>query len=494
MPIVGMPDGTQVQFPDDMPPERIKGLIAQKFPDEVKGAAQPQQETALSAAAKPVTDFPSTYREMRQESGVQLDRGIERFAKGFSEPEGKRVGPFPGPGANLDAAVADTALGAAGFITSPINAALRTVVGSPVEKTTGLPKEYTEFAAGMALPIPKKIPLPARAEPKVAPRGAPSTEALFEAADEGYAAARASKFQMAPEATANLKAGIQTELTDAGYRDFLTPKTFRAINEFKVDGPSNVADVEAVRRALNIAAKDPAEKDAARRAIAAIDTKMGAEVPELAAARGNYAAGSRAEALEEATEKAQRQAGSANSGQNIDNATRQQFKAILNSPAKRRGYSANELAQMEVIVQGSKAGDAARFAGNLLGGGGGLGSVVTAGAGGLAVGPAGVLAPIFGYGFKKLGNALTQGQVAKLDEMVRARSPLGQSVGSSTKSWSEASQAFELDPSVKNFVRLSVASRNLSNNLKAADISVAPNDLLRSLQGPMPGRAEGEQQ
>lgn len=33
MPIVAMPDGSRVSFPDDMPKEQIKGLIASKFPD-----------------------------------------------------------------------------------------------------------------------------------------------------------------------------------------------------------------------------------------------------------------------------------------------------------------------------------------------------------------------------------------------------------------------------------------------------------------------------
>lgn len=33
MPIVKMPDGTQVRFPDEMPQEEIKGFISQKFPD-----------------------------------------------------------------------------------------------------------------------------------------------------------------------------------------------------------------------------------------------------------------------------------------------------------------------------------------------------------------------------------------------------------------------------------------------------------------------------
>lgn len=35
MPIVKMPDGVQVQFPDNMPAEQIKGIIASKFPDAV---------------------------------------------------------------------------------------------------------------------------------------------------------------------------------------------------------------------------------------------------------------------------------------------------------------------------------------------------------------------------------------------------------------------------------------------------------------------------
>lgn len=33
MPVVGMPDGTQVQFPDAMPPDQIRSLILSKFPD-----------------------------------------------------------------------------------------------------------------------------------------------------------------------------------------------------------------------------------------------------------------------------------------------------------------------------------------------------------------------------------------------------------------------------------------------------------------------------
>src|SRR5512139_3204507 len=39
MPIVAMPDGTQVSFPDDMARDQIRSLILQKFPDAEKQAS-----------------------------------------------------------------------------------------------------------------------------------------------------------------------------------------------------------------------------------------------------------------------------------------------------------------------------------------------------------------------------------------------------------------------------------------------------------------------
>lgn len=42
MPIVKMPDGTQVRFPDDMPREQIRDMIASKFPEVAQQVAKPQ--------------------------------------------------------------------------------------------------------------------------------------------------------------------------------------------------------------------------------------------------------------------------------------------------------------------------------------------------------------------------------------------------------------------------------------------------------------------
>ena len=50
MPIIAMPDGANVEFPDDMPPEKIKALIASKFPDAVNSLKpMTAEETAKDA-------------------------------------------------------------------------------------------------------------------------------------------------------------------------------------------------------------------------------------------------------------------------------------------------------------------------------------------------------------------------------------------------------------------------------------------------------------
>lgn len=51
MPIVAMPDGTQVNFPDDIPSDQIKSMIASKFPDVAKGAVDPASIGGNTAAA-----------------------------------------------------------------------------------------------------------------------------------------------------------------------------------------------------------------------------------------------------------------------------------------------------------------------------------------------------------------------------------------------------------------------------------------------------------
>lgn len=108
MPIVTMPDGQNVSFPDDMPREEIKGLIASRYP-EVNGAgeAQPTDNMTVGKAFRasfangvPLgraamagiagvyggamsedLTIPEAYAQARQELGEERVAGKEQFPK-----------------------------------------------------------------------------------------------------------------------------------------------------------------------------------------------------------------------------------------------------------------------------------------------------------------------------------------------------------------------------------------------------------------------------
>lgn len=309
---------------------------------------------------------------------------------------------------------------------------------SGIERVTG-PFYEPKSTEGKVSEVAASL-LPALAIPGGPGRAvAPTRDALALAAKGAYKAPEVAALELRPSSIQSATSKIDDALKDAGYRDYLAPKTFRAIKELE-DIPSNqsakVADFEGVRRALQKAAGDPAEKDAARRAINALEDHLEninprdvvagdltAATETLAKGRGDYAATKRSERVAEALAKAERQAGRAGSGGNIDNAMRQKISSILDSPSKSRGFSPDERAQMDKVVSGTTIGNIARLIGKAAPTGivsGGLSS----GAGFLAGGPIGAVAlPVAGAIAKRIGDRSTRRQIEKLDEMVRARSP-----------------------------------------------------------------------
>jgi hypothetical protein len=288
--------------------------------------------------------------------------------------------------------------------------------------------------------------------PKVAPSltapvaaALPTAEELKAAASSGYDAARNLGVEIKPSSVANAAQTLAANLEQDGINAKLAPKTFSIISDLAKPPPGSVATIanlETARRTLGNAAKDflnPTEKLAASRAIEHFDDYLGG-LPQadilagdaaqaskvLQEARGNYAAAKRSEQINGQVDIAEGNAAAANSGQNIGNSVRQRFNSILKSPKQSNGFTADEIAQMERIRAGTPVGNAARFAGNLLGGGGGLGSIASAAVGAGSFGPMGAVAPAIGFGLKKFSDASVMRQVRKLDEMTRARSPLGQ--------------------------------------------------------------------
>jgi hypothetical protein len=98
MPIVGMPDGTQVQFPDDMPGEQIRSLIAQKFPNEVKSQSPESPISAGglfnaldSGVAKGVAMLGSIPRTVSDLGATGIKKATNLVERQFGMPES------PGP-------------------------------------------------------------------------------------------------------------------------------------------------------------------------------------------------------------------------------------------------------------------------------------------------------------------------------------------------------------------------------------------------------------
>ena len=93
----------------------------------------------LAKMVEPLTSYPSVYSKMNREAQDLFKSGVEDIQAPGSRAKGaaKMVG------------------GAYMYTLSPINAALRTIVGQPFEESTHgvIKKEWPEFAASLALPV-----------------------------------------------------------------------------------------------------------------------------------------------------------------------------------------------------------------------------------------------------------------------------------------------------------------------------------------------------
>lgn len=280
----------------------------------------------------------------------------------------------------------------------------------------------------------------------------PTADALRTAAKDGYDALKGLKVDYKSAAVQSLANKMKSDLESDGIISELAPKTFAIVKKLQ-DAPENsvapIAGLEAARRTFANAAKDfsnPTEQLAAKRAMEALDqfiarpdpaaTQMGSATKAaeiISDARGNYAAAKRSGRISGIGDDAELAAAAANSGQNIGNATRQRVKSVLLSPKQRAGYSPEEVAALEGVVKGSPLANTTRYAGNLLGGGGGLGASVAGAVAGtgsaVATGnpymaAAGLAAPILGAVSKKVSNGITERAMQNADELVRMRSPL----------------------------------------------------------------------
>lgn len=147
----------------------------------------------------------------------------------------------------------------------------------------------------------------------------------------------------------------------------------------------------------------------------------------------HYASAMRDDLVTGKIDTATLKAATEHSGMNLDNKLRSQIASILQSDELRQGFSAPEIAAMREIAHGSNGANALRQLGNRLGGGGGFVSTALAAAGAAAAGPLGALAGLSGHGVRMVANANTLRKAQELSNMVRMRSPIGQSIVQPTR-------------------------------------------------------------
>jgi hypothetical protein len=414
-------------------------------------------------------------------------------------------------------------LGVPELIMSPLVGTARSVGGHLLADTESVVGPYVEKAVqkitgrerSTPAPTPEQMYEAAKGDidlamagarpsvPKAPTLTAPTIPELKAAAKVGYESPEVAAVNIKSQAITDFADKTSLELNNLGIDDILAPKTFGLLSRLqKAPGGSTItgANIQTARKAFGNAAgsPDPTERLAAKTVIDKLDELLpnlsskdvisgdvGAAAKILEEARGNYSAAKRAESIDNKTIQAELRAAAANSGQNVANTVRQRMADILLKPKEQRGFSENELSQMEEIVRGSKSGNALRAAGNLLGGGGGLGAAVSAGIGGLVTGGPGAVAPVVGFGLKQLSNRLTLKQTERLSEAIRMRAPLA----SSASKFDEAFANFHEAKTPKAYAGVVIAARNLASNLEDPSLKASISSLLRDLH---PSTRQGE--
>jgi hypothetical protein len=502
MPIVAMPNGDQVQFPDDMPKEQIRSLILSKFPDAGKQVAK-KEPSILDA----VTDIPS---EIKSAAGNAIDKITALKNRG-------EQGPLEGLMTTGRAALAVPEL-----LASPITGAARSLIGHPMaqaEHAIGTlinpevaakddPQKMYETAKGdvdlamsaarpgeVALPTPKNI--------------APTIPELKAAARADYNSPEVTSLEVKPTTIKNYGDTAKTVLNNEGFDENVAPKTFGILDKLgKIPTGATVTgqNFNSLRKMLGKAAGsiEPSEKAAASMAIEHLDNfipniskgdviagDVAAASDKLETARGNYSAAKQAGKIDNKLVQAEVRAASANSGMNVANTIRQRMADVVLKPKEQRGLLPEEIDAAQAISEGTKTQNTLRAAGNILGGGGGLGTALVGAIGGVATGGPGAALPLAGFALKALSNRLTINQAQRLSEMIRSRSPLA----SATAKYNQAIANVQANRTPQALAGAVLAARNLSTNMRGAGFNFSPSDLLgRYLQSPSSGNTQEQQQ
>ncbi len=460
---VRMPDGTVVGFPDDMPPEQIKSLIATKFPD-TSGAPKPavpaEPQTAPKADRLP--EERGVFRRIDDAVRGAADMATFGFADELSAWLGSKTG-VGGEAGNYDANLEaqrqrDSEDGVerlggqlAGALLTPGGLA-KTIPGTVAHGAAagglygfgsgegGLGDRAESAAIGGALGGAAGGALRGVTNAlgnRAAAKTIPSNEELRRLANAAYNKADMAGVIIKPEGMQRLATGMVDDLVDFGYDPVLQPGVKAVLDRLSDLGNKNVTlkGLDVVRKVAGNAAKirdNPSQQALASKIIGRIDDYID-NLPDSDVLTGNPQIGSNAlrearelwsrlrksEMVDTAALKAERRAASTGSGANADNALRQNVRGLLDNPRTARGMTAAERGAAERVVRGTPTQNALRLAGKFAPTGV-VSGVLSGGAGVGLAGPAGLALPLVGAVAKSAADRMTVKNAERLSQIMRS--------------------------------------------------------------------------
>ncbi len=431
----------------EFPPGTSEEVIDRVMKDYAQQARKP------SMARDFVRPIKSAWDKLKADTTADYQRA-GRQARGEEQPSARDMldlGPGPRLAANVFSLAASPVQGATDAVLSRPAARAAIGAGLPVYERAAnpfqIPKElpkriYGEEAeatvagdVNLALMGARPGPRPAAriaTAPKAAPKPAIKAADLRPAKDAAYRAVENAGVKYTPSAVDDLVRGMADEMAAANLSASRHPKAASMLRDIKaMKGKSpTLTELDQLRQVIRrdvASSNDPAEAFFGRKMIKNLDEFIGAagegQVMAGDAAKGSQAVKTardlntrlrKVESVEEAVESARLRAGSTGSGGNVDNATRQNLRRVLDDGT----WTPDEAAALEEIVLGGKGQNFLRLIGKLSPGGNGLMTALNIG--GAAANPLLAVPGVTGIVAKMQADAMTARKVQRLIELIAA--------------------------------------------------------------------------
>lgn len=264
-----------------------------------------------------------------------------------------------------------------------------------------------------------------------------TTEQLQAAGAGAYKQAKDAGVIFRPESVDRLRQSVYDDMAQMGFDPVLHPGAavvYNRLERLVEGGYTGLDGLETVRRVASAGfnPQNPANNEMLRRISGRIDDFAASAGPDdiisgdvsraseaLTNARDYWSRFRKLEKVQELLDRAERRAASTGSGGNIENATRQELRKILDNKKMMRGFTDDEKAAIRTAVLGSGTQNTLRLLGKLSPQGNGLMAML--GLGGVATMPQfAIPAMLLGAGAKKGAEAITARNAEAVKRLIAA--------------------------------------------------------------------------